>query len=171
LRFWLGKEAKDKHFLNLFSYTGVATLHAALGGATTSTSVDSSTTYLDWFQANLALNGLSDRQHRGVRADVRAWLEQDTRLYDVIMLDPPSFSNSKGAPDFDVQRDHLSLLQLAMARLSPEGVLYFSTNYRRFELDAALVDMWQVTDVSRESIPLDFARNQRIHRCWRLTHA
>ena len=171
LRFWLGKEAKDKHFLNLFSYTGVATLHAALGGATTSTSVDSSATYLDWFQANLALNGLSDRQHRGVRADVRAWLEQDTRLYDVIMVDPPSFSNSKGAPDFDVQRDHLPLLQLAMARLSPEGVLYFSTNYRRFELDAALVDTWQVTDVSQESIPVDFARNQRIHRCWRLRYA
>lgn len=171
LRDWLGKEAKGRHFLNLFSYTGVATLHAALGGATTSTSVDSSATYLDWFQANLALNGLSDRQHRSVRADVRAWLEQDTRFYDIIMVDPPSFSNSKGAVDFEVQRDHLSLLQLAMARLSPTGVLYFSTNYRRFELNAAVADTWQVLDVSQESIPMDFSRNQRIHRCWRLTHA
>lgn len=170
LRAWLGREAKGKHFLNLFSYTGVATLHAAMGGATTSTSVDSSATYLDWFQANLALNGLSERQHRGVRADVRAWLEEDERLYDLIMVDPPSFSNSKGAADFDVQREHLSLLRLAMARLNKEGVLYFSTNYRRFELDATVADICQVVDVSQESIPTDFSRNQRIHRCWRLTH-
>ena len=170
LRTWLGHEAKGKHFLNLFSYTGVATLHAAVGGATTSTSVDSSATYLDWFQANLALNGLSDRQHRSVRADVRTWLEQDERLYDLIMVDPPSFSNSKGAADFDVQREHLSLLELAMARLSKEGVLYFSTNFRRFELDPAVAVIFQVMDVTQESIPMDFSRNQRIHRCWRLTH-
>ena len=170
LRTWLGQEAKGKHFLNLFSYTGVATLHAAMGGATTSTSVDSSATYLEWFQANLALNGLSDRQHRSIRADVRTWLEQDERLYGLIMVDPPSFSNSKGAADFDVQREHLPLLQLAMARLSKEGVLYFSTNYRRFELDPTVADIFQVTDVSQESIPMDFSRNHRIHRCWRLTH-
>jgi 23S rRNA (guanine2445-N2)-methyltransferase / 23S rRNA (guanine2069-N7)-methyltransferase len=88
---------------------------------TTSTSIDSSATYLDWFNANLALNGLSDRQHRGVRADVRDWLSEETRTYDLIMVDPPSFSNSKGQSDFDVQRDHLSLLQLAMARLSEGG--------------------------------------------------
>ena len=145
-------------------------MHAALGGATTSTSVDTSATYLDWFQANLALNGLSDRQHRGVRADVRAWLAQESRQYDLIMLDPPSFSNSKGQDDFDVQRDHLPLLELAMARLSPEGVLYFSTNHRRFSLDSQAMKMWQVKDVTRSSIPEDFSRNQRIHCCWRLTH-
>jgi 23S rRNA (guanine2445-N2)-methyltransferase / 23S rRNA (guanine2069-N7)-methyltransferase len=171
LRAWLGREASGGHFLNLFSYTGVATLHAALGGATTSTSVDSSATYLDWFKANLALNGLSDRQHRGVRADVRDWLSEETRTYDLIMVDPPSFSNSKGQADFDVQRDHLSLLQLAMARLSEGGVLYFSSNHRKFLLDPAVQQTWQVKDVTQGSIPEDFSRNQRIHACWRLTHS
>ena len=171
LRGWLGREAAGGHFLNLFSYTGAATLHAALGGATTSTSVDSSATYLDWFNANLALNGLSDRQHRAIRADVRDWLSEQTRTYDLIMVDPPSFSNSKGQADFDVQRDHLYLLQLAMARLSKEGVLYFSTNHRKFELDPAVEQTWQVTDVTQRSIPEDFSRNQRIHACWRFTHS
>ena len=171
LRTWLGRESSGGHFLNLFSYTGVATLHAALGGATTSTSVDSSATYLDWFNANLALNGLSERQHRGVRADVRDWLSEATRTYDLIMVDPPSFSNSKGQADFDVQRDHLSLLQLAMARLSDEGVLYFSTNHRKFVLDPAVAQTWQVQDVTQDSIPEDFSRNQPIHYCWRLTHS
>ena len=171
LRAWLGREASGGHFLNLFSYTGVATLHAALGGATTSTSIDSSATYLDWFNANLALNGLSDRQHRGVRADVRDWLSEETRTYDLIMVDPPSFSNSKGQADFDVQRDHLSLLELAMARLSDGGVLYFSTNHRKFVLDPAVQQTWQVQDVTQGSIPEDFSRNQRIHACWRLTHS
>jgi 23S rRNA (guanine2445-N2)-methyltransferase / 23S rRNA (guanine2069-N7)-methyltransferase len=171
LRAWLGREASGGHFLNLFSYTGVATLHAALGGATTSTSVDSSATYLDWFKANLALNGLSDRQHRGVRADVRDWLSEETRTYDLIMVDPPSFSNSNGQADFDVQRDHLSLLQLAMARLSEGGVLYFSSNHRKFLLDPAVQQTWQVKDVTQGSIPEDFSRNQRIHACWRLTHS
>jgi 23S rRNA (guanine2445-N2)-methyltransferase / 23S rRNA (guanine2069-N7)-methyltransferase len=170
LRAWLGREASGGHFLNLFSYTGVATLHAALGGATTSTSVDSSATYLDWFKANLALNGLSDRQHRGVRADVRDWLSEETRTYDLIMVDPPSFSNSKGQADFDVQRDHLSLLELAMARLAKKGVLYFSTNHRKFVLDSAVQQTWRVKDVTQGSIPEDFSRNQRIHACWRLTH-
>ena len=170
LRCWIADEARGGHFLNLFSYTGVATLHAAAGGAKTSTSVDASGTYLEWFKANLALNGFSERQHRSVRSDVRTWLETETRLYDVIMLDPPSFSNSKGHSDFNVQTDHLHLLTLAMARLSADGALYFSTNRRRFKLYDRVQQRWHVTDVSRDSIPADFERNQRIHACWRLTH-
>ncbi|MED5314558.1 MAG: bifunctional 23S rRNA (guanine(2069)-N(7))-methyltransferase RlmK/23S rRNA (guanine(2445)-N(2))-methyltransferase RlmL, partial [Pseudomonadota bacterium] len=170
LRSWIAREAKGRHFLNLFSYTGVATLHAAAGGATTSTSVDASTTYLDWFKANLALNGFSERQHRGLRSDVRIWLATDTSHYDLIMLDPPSFSNSKGARDFDVQADHESLLELAMARLSGEGVLYFSTNRRRFELSESVTARWCVENVTAPSIPEDFSRHQRIHACWRLKH-
>ena len=170
LRSWIAREAKGRHFLNLFSYTGVATLHAAAGGATTSASVDASATYLDWFKANLALNGFSERQHRGVRSDVRTWLAKDTRHYDLIMLDPPSFSNSKGARDFDVQADHESLLELAMARLSSEGVLYFSTNRRRFELSESVTARWCVENVTAPSIPEDFSRHQRIHACWRLKH-
>jgi 23S rRNA (guanine2445-N2)-methyltransferase / 23S rRNA (guanine2069-N7)-methyltransferase len=171
LRYWVGKEVKGGHFLNLFSYTGVATLHAALGGATTSTSVDASSTYLKWFHENLALNGLSERQHRGVRADVRQWLSEDRRQYDLIMVDPPSFSNSSGLPDFDVQADHAVLLELAMARLSVGGTLYFSTNHRRFKLDDAISERWHVSDVTSASIPQDFARNKRIHACFRLSHA
>ena len=170
LRSWIASEAKGRHFLNLFSYTGVATLHAAAGGATTSTSVDASATYLDWFKANLALNGFSERQHRGVRSDVRTWLATDTRHYDLIMLDPPSFSNSKGERDFDVQADHETLLELAMARLSSEGVLYFSTNRRRFELSESVTARWCVENVTVSSIPEDFSRHQRIHACWRLQH-
>ncbi|MDA8985578.1 bifunctional 23S rRNA (guanine(2069)-N(7))-methyltransferase RlmK/23S rRNA (guanine(2445)-N(2))-methyltransferase RlmL [Luminiphilus sp.] len=170
LRGWLRSEAKGSHFLNLFSYTGVATLHAALGGATTSTSVDASSTYLQWFNENLALNGLSERQHRGVRADVRQWLSEDRRHYDLIMVDPPSFSNSSGLPDFDVQADHAELLALAMERLSANGTLYFSTNHRRFKLDEAIATRWEVSDVTSASIPQDFARNRRIHACFRLTH-
>jgi 23S rRNA (guanine2445-N2)-methyltransferase / 23S rRNA (guanine2069-N7)-methyltransferase len=171
LRCWIRDQAKGGHFLNLFSYTGVATLHAALGGATTSTSVDASSTYLKWFRENLALNGLSERQHRGVRADVRQWLSEDQRYYDLIMVDPPSFSNSSGQPDFDVQADHAELLALAMARLSANGTLYFSTNHRRFKLDDAITECWQVSDVTSASIPQDFARNKRIHACFRMTHA
>ena len=86
------------------------------------------------------------------------------------MLDPPSFSNSKGQNDFDVQSDHENLVDLAMARLSLDGVLYFSTNRRRFELAEGLFARWQVEDVTSQSIPEDFARNPRIHSCWRLTH-
>lgn len=170
LRSWIAREAKGRHFLNLFSYTGVATLHAAAGGAITSTSVDSSATYLDWFKANLALNGLSDRQHRGVRSDVRTWLATDTRHYDLIMVDPPSFSNSRGENDFDVQADHETLLDLAMARLSSDGVLYFSTNRRRFQLSESVMACWCVENVTAPSIPEDFSRNPRIHSCWRLQH-
>ena len=92
-------------------------------------------------------------------------------MYDLIMVDPPSFSNSKGQADFDVQRDHFSLLELAMARLSGGGVLYFSTNHRKFVLDPAVQQTWQVQDVTHGSIPEDFSRNQRIHACWRLTHS
>ena len=170
LRTWIRREAKGGHFLNLFSYTGVATLHAALGGAITSTSVDASSTYLKWFQANLALNGLSERQHRSERADVRDWLATDKRFYDLIMLDPPSFSNSKDQADFDIQSDHTSLLALAMARLNEKGALYFSTNRRRFKLDPAISERWVVVDVTRDSIPPDFSRPSPIHLCWRLTH-
>ena len=170
LRHWVGRESRGKHFLNLFSYTGVATVHAALGGAVTSTSVDASETYLEWFRANLALNGLSERQHRSVKADVRQWLQEDERLYDVIMLDPPSFSNSKGHQDFDVQTDHRGLIELAMARLKPGGVLYFSTNRRKFELDAALPSKWLLEDMTKASIPPDFSRSKRIHHCWQIRH-
>lgn len=171
LRLRLGAEAAGKHFLNLFCYTGVATLHAAAGGATTSTSVDLSNTYLDWLRDNLALNGLSERQHRLEKADVRSWLAASERQWDLILLDPPSFSNSKATEEtFDVQRDHVGLLELAMARLTPGGVLYFSNNRRKFRLDDTVHERWQVEDITPSTLGPDFQRGSPIHRCWRLQH-
>lgn len=171
LRERLGREAAGCHFLNLFCYTGVATLHAALGGAHTTTSVDLSKTYLAWFAENLAINGLSDRQHRAERADCLAWLEAQTRFWDLILLDPPSFSNSKAMDTtLDVQRDHVALIEAAMARLAPGGTLYFSNNLRRFRLDPTIGSRFQVEDITRQTIPPDFERRHTIHHCWRIAH-
>jgi 23S rRNA (guanine2445-N2)-methyltransferase / 23S rRNA (guanine2069-N7)-methyltransferase len=110
-----------------------------LGGARSTTSVDLSNTYLGWMRKNLALNGISEQRHRLLRADVVSWLGESEDVFDLILLDPPSFSNSSGsASDFDVQRDHAELIAAAMSRLSSEGALYFSNNRRRFRLDAGL---------------------------------
>ena len=171
LRLRLAEEAEGKHFLNLFCYTGAATIHAALGGATTSTSVDLSNTYLRWLTDNLALNGLSDRQHRVERADCLEWLKSCSRQFDLIMLDPPSFSNSKSMEtSFDVERDQEALLNAAMSVLAPDGVLYFSTNRRGFRLSPDIEQRYEVRNLSRDTIPMDFERNRDIHQCWRITH-
>ena len=171
LRLRLAEEAEGKHFLNLFCYTGAATIHAALGGATTSTSVDLSNTYLRWLTDNLALNGLSDRQHRVERADCLEWLKSCSRQFDLIMLDPPSFSNSKSMEtSFDVERDQEALLTAAMSVLAPDGVLYFSTNRRGFRLSPDIEQRYDVRNISRDTIPMDFERNRDIHQCWRITH-
>jgi len=170
LRARMADEARGGHFLNLFCYTGVATVQAALGGATQTTSIDLSATYLEWLADNLRGNGIGGTSHRIAQADALAWLEADRSRYNVIFCDPPTFSNSKRAEDFDVQRDHVRLLQAAMARLADNGVLYFSNNYRRFRLDAEAASAFaDVEDISASTIPPDFARNPRIHRAWRLT--
>jgi 23S rRNA (guanine2445-N2)-methyltransferase / 23S rRNA (guanine2069-N7)-methyltransferase len=170
LRMRLHDEARDARFLNLFAYTGAATVHAALGGARATTTVDLSTTYLEWCADNLQENGLGGGKHRLVQADAIAWLEGDTGQYDLVFCDPPTFSNSKRATDFDVQASHVRLLRAAIARLAPGGVLYFSNNYRRFKLDeAAIGEFANVGDISASTIPPDFERDARIHRCWRIT--
>jgi 23S rRNA (guanine2445-N2)-methyltransferase / 23S rRNA (guanine2069-N7)-methyltransferase len=170
LRLRIFDEARDARFLNLFAYTGAATVHAALGGARTTTTVDLSATYLQWCADNLQENGLGGARHRLVQADAIAWLEADTGQYDLVFCDPPTFSNSKRADDFDVQAAHVRLLRAAVARLAPGGVLYFSNNFRRFRLDEAQVAQFAgVEDISAHTIPPDFERNPRIHRCWRLT--
>lgn len=162
-------EADGKRFLNLFCYTGAASVQAAVGGAAETTSVDLSATYLEWAAANLALNGATGRQHRLVQADAMAWLDADRGQYDLVFCDPPTFSNSARAEDFDTQRDHVRLLRAAMARLAPGGVLVFSNNYRRFRLDeAAVAEFAQAQEITPETIAQDFARNPRIHRCWEL---
>ena len=167
LRLRIQQEAAGKRFLNLYCYTATATVHAAKGGARTTTSVDLSKTYLDWARRNLSLNGFSDK-NRLEQADVMTWLAADRGEYELIFIDPPTFSNSKRVEGvFDVQRDQVQLIDLAMARLAPGGVLYFSNNFRKFELDAGLQTRYQVEDISASTLDPDYARNPKIHRAWR----
>ena len=169
LRLRIGREARGKRFLNLFCYTGAATVHAAAGGAASTTSVDLSATYLDWAGANLALNGIGGGSHRLVQADAMAWLERDRGQYDLVFCDPPTFSNSARAEDFDAQRDHVRLIGAAMARLAPGGLLLFSNNFRRFRMDTEGVEaIASVREISAATIGPDFERNPRIHRAWEL---
>jgi 23S rRNA (guanine2445-N2)-methyltransferase / 23S rRNA (guanine2069-N7)-methyltransferase len=171
VRLRLGREAAGKRLLNLFCYTGAATAHAAAGGAAATVGVDLSATYLDWARRNLALNGLDDAAHQRVQADVMSWLATERGRFDVIFCDPPTFSNSKRAADFDVQREHVRLLELAMARLADDGLLLFSNNFRRFKLDdAAVAAFADCREISAATLDPDFARNPRIHRCWELRH-
>lgn len=171
MRLRIGREARGLSLLNLFCYTGAATVHGAAGGARTTTSVDLSATYLEWAGRNMQLNGIDGPAHRRVQADVMRWLDSDAERYDLIFCDPPTFSNSKRANDFDVQRHHVTLLERAMARLAPGGTLWFSNNFRRFKLDEeGLAAFAAVTDISRSTLDPDFQRNTRIHRCWELRH-
>ena len=168
LRLRIQREAAGKRFLNLFCYTATATVHAAKGGARSTTSVDLSKTYLDWARRNLSLNGYSDK-NRLEQGDVMAWLEADRGEYDLIFIDPPTFSNSKRMEGvFDIQRDHVQLLDLAMARLAPGGVLYFSNNFRKFVLDESLPARYALEEITASTLDPDFARNGKIHRAWRL---
>jgi len=170
MRLRIAAEAEDTRFLNLFGYTGAATIHAAVGRARTTTTVDLSGTYLQWCADNLAANGIGGDRHRLVQADALAWLEADRAQYDLVFCDPPTFSNSKRAGDFDVQAAHVRLLRAAVMRLAPGGVLYFSNNFRRFRLDeAAVAEFAAVEEVTASTIPPDFERNARIHRSWRIT--
>lgn len=165
----LGALARDKHFLNLFAYTGTATVHAAVGGARSTTSVDMSQTYLSWARRNLELNGIDGPRHALIRADCLQWLDSAQGHYDLIFLDPPTFSNSKDMKGtFDVQRDHVDLLRKAARLLSKDGVLIFSTNNRHFKLDREALPELVIEDITRQTIPMDFERNPRIHHCWRI---
>ena len=165
--------ARDKRFLNLFCYTGSVSVYAAAGGAAETTSVDLSQTYLEWATRNLALNGFGGGpdhvgRHKLVRADAARYLEDHSAMYDLIFVDPPTFSNSKSAADFDVQRDHVRLLQLCGERLLAGGTILFSNNYRRFKLDEAALGGFEIRDISAATIPFDFERNRRIHQAWEL---
>ena len=166
----LREQANGRRFLNLFGYTGTATVHAALGGAARTTTVDLSATYLDWARRNLDLNGFRGTRHELIQADCRQWLLWARDRYDLIFLDPPTFSNSKRLEaTFDVQRDHVELIRQTLRLLAPDGVLLFSTNARQFRLDAATLTELDIEDWSRRTLPPDFARHPKIHQCWRLT--
>jgi 23S rRNA (guanine2445-N2)-methyltransferase / 23S rRNA (guanine2069-N7)-methyltransferase len=168
----LSGAAQGKSFLNLFAYTGAATVYAAAGGARTSVSVDLSRTYLDWAQRNLTLNGLALPAHAFVQADCREWLAEAagrSPRFDLIFLDPPTFSNSKRMEGvLDVNRDHPQLIDACVRLLAPEGLLVFSTNAQRFRLAAELDERLAILDVSAATLPADFARNPRIHRCYEI---
>ena len=181
VRRMLGEMAAGKRFLNLFCYTGAATVQAALGGreaaeqgsagASESVSVDLSKTYLEWARENFALNRLDPARHRTVRDDCLRWLENADGEFDLIFLDPPTFSNSKKMADtLDVQRDHAKLVRLAMARLAPGGTLVFSNNQRRFTLEAALVEQFRVEDISAKTFDPDFQRRPDLHHVFLIRH-
>lgn len=162
--------AKNKRFLNLFCYTATASVQAALGGALFTTSVDLSSTYLNWAKENFELNNLSNK-HRLERADVLEWLLSGNSLFDVIFCDPPTFSNTKKTNRiFDVQNNHEKLIIRAMNRLAKGGVLYFSNNYSRFKLSSALYERFEISDISGRTIDFDFNRRQNIHKAYKIAH-
>ena len=182
------KEARNKKVLNLFCYTGTASIHAAVGGADHTLSVDMSNTYLDWLGQNFELNGIPFTEldgraplpsrlppHATLRADCVEWLArtaQDDRApkFDMIFCDPPTFSNSKKMEDsWDIQRDHVSLIGDAVQLLAPGGVLYFSTNRQRFKLDA--LEGLKVEDITLQTLGEDYKRPPAPHRAWRITRS
>jgi 23S rRNA (guanine2445-N2)-methyltransferase / 23S rRNA (guanine2069-N7)-methyltransferase len=168
----LQKAANGKRFLNLFAYTGTATVYAAAGGAASTTTVDMSRTYLDWAQRNLSINNLMGRQHTLVQADCLEWLReaaQGRERYDLIFLDPPTFSNSKRMEGvLDIERDHESLVDSCIRLLATGGMLVFSTNAQKFRLADVLMSRYAVRDISAATLPKDFERNPRIHRCFEI---
>jgi 23S rRNA (guanine2445-N2)-methyltransferase / 23S rRNA (guanine2069-N7)-methyltransferase len=164
--------AAGRPFLDLFGYTGTATVSAALGGSPGSLTVDLSETYLEWARRNFALNGLDQREHRTERADCLEWLRRPhAQRYGLVFLDPPTFSNSKRmrAAVLDVQRDHVALVHSAARLLEPDGVLLFSANAHRFRLDIEALAAYDVVDLSRRTLPPDFLRRQRMHHLWRIS--
>ncbi|MBF5058099.1 23S rRNA m(2)G2445 methyltransferase [Alcanivorax sp. 521-1] len=170
MRLRIAEEAAGKRFLNLFAYTGAATVQALAGGARRAVTVDTSRRYLDWAACNLALNGFATDRHPLVRADAQAWLDDCKEQFDLIFCDPPTFSNNKGREDFVVQEHHGDLIRRIMKRLEPGGVLYFSCNYRRFELEESLRRWYAVEDLTAWSLPEDFRRNGAIHHCYAIRH-
>lgn len=169
----VGSKVEGKRFLNLFAYTGTASVHAAGGGAKSTATVDLSQTYLDWAERNMAANGFDGDEHTFERGDVMAWITEARRTgrrFDLVFVDPPTFSNSKamGKRTWDVQRDHVELLIGVSRLLSEEGEAVFSCNLRSFKPDEEALAKYGVTleDITAATIPHDFERNPRIHKCY-----
>lgn len=164
------ERASGKRFLNLFSYTGSFTVYAAAGGAVTTTTVDLSRTYLDWAEENLRVNALEGASHRLVRADAMAFISEHAPgpAYDLAVVDPPTFSNSKRMEGiWDIQRHHASLLNRLLALMAPGGLAYFSTNFRRFQLEREALAWPEVREISNQTVPQDFT-DRKVHRTWLL---
>ena len=170
----LGQMSKGKDFLNLFAYTGSASVHAGLGGARSTTTVDMSRTYLEWAERNLRLNSLSGRAHRLIQADCLGWLQETDEQFDLIFIDPPTFSNSKRMEEsFDVQRDHMRLLEDLKRLMRKGGTIMFSNNKRgfRMDLDGLAKLGLKAQEITQKTQSQDFARNRQIHNCWLITAA
>ncbi|MFQ3250619.1 bifunctional 23S rRNA (guanine(2069)-N(7))-methyltransferase RlmK/23S rRNA (guanine(2445)-N(2))-methyltransferase RlmL [Glaciecola sp.] len=170
-RLMFKQQCANKDVLNLFAYTGSVSVHAAQAKAKSVTTVDMSNTYLDWAKENFALNKLNGAFHFE-QADCLKWLKRHHGKYDLMFIDPPSFSNSKRMDDtWDVQRDHVSLLSDAKECLNPGGKIFFSNNLRQFKLDLDAVQAlgFNIEDITQKSIPEDFKRNPKIHKCWILS--
>lgn len=169
----IGELAKGKDFLNLFAYTGSATVHAALGGAKSTTTIDMSNTYLNWAEQNLILNDIEGKQHKLIQADCLQWLEKCDRQFDLIFVDPPTFSNSKRMEEsWDVQRDHVKLMSNLKRVLSNNGTIVFSNNKRGFKMNLVALEELGLSavEISHKTLPLDFERNKQIHNCWMIQH-
>lgn len=167
------EHSKGKRFLNLFAYTGAFSVYAAAGGAASTTTVDLSNTYLDWARENMRLNGLGGPGDQFVRDDATAYLHfrslRHEEPFDVAVVDPPTYSRSKKtAIAWDVQRDHLELLELLMRQMTHQGRVYFSTNLRGFRLHESVASLATIREITRQTVPPDF-RNNPSHRCWLLT--
>ncbi|MCP4163987.1 MAG: bifunctional 23S rRNA (guanine(2069)-N(7))-methyltransferase RlmK/23S rRNA (guanine(2445)-N(2))-methyltransferase RlmL [Deltaproteobacteria bacterium] len=170
IRSMIREKAKGTKFLNLFAYTGTASVHAAAGGAKSTLSVDASKTYIDWARDNMALNGFGERKHRYEKEDCFTFLKNCRDRFDLIFLDPPTFSNTKSSRStLDIQRDHVALIKMAAARLEKDGTLVFSNNFRKFKLDEDALKAFKITEISEKTISEDFRRNNKIHRSWIIT--
>jgi 23S rRNA (guanine2445-N2)-methyltransferase / 23S rRNA (guanine2069-N7)-methyltransferase len=173
MRLLIQQQAKDKNFLNLYAYTGTASVHAARGGAKSSTTIDMSNTHLEWAKNNFNINGM-DGNHSIIRANSQEWLSEQAQAaekmrYELIFLDPPTFSNSKRMENhFDIQIDYIELINDALALLTEDGILYFSTNFKRFKIDTELFADTVIEDISQSTIPHDFSRSPRVHYCWKI---
>jgi 23S rRNA G2069 N7-methylase RlmK/C1962 C5-methylase RlmI len=162
--------AAGKRFLNLFAYTGSFSVYAAAGGAEETTTVDWSNTYLEWAQRNMALNGFESPNHQFIRDSAVDFVYNHPRVptYDLAVVDPPTFSNSKRTENlWDVQRDSVPLLEQLLLLMKPGGVIYFSNNFRGFKMEADTLLVKQIHEISNQTVPPNY-RNRRIHRCWRL---
>jgi 23S rRNA (cytosine1962-C5)-methyltransferase len=173
LREKVRSEAEGKNVLNLFAYTGSFSVYSASAKANLVVTLDLSNTYLRWAKENMELNGLYDEsKHYFIQDDVKEWLADPPNniKYDIIIMDPPTFSNSKRMREvLDIQRDHITLINNALDMLSPNGVLYFSTNFRRFKLDVEALGHAKIKDITAQTIPDDF-RDKKIHYCYKITH-
>jgi 23S rRNA (cytosine1962-C5)-methyltransferase len=165
------KDAKDKRVLNLFCYTGSFSVYAAAGGARQVVSADLSNTYLDWAKRNMELNGFSGKEYEFVRVDVLQWLPGlPAESFDLIVLDPPTFSNSKAMKDlFDIQLQHVELINTCLSKLAPNGVLYFSTNARKFVMEGALIG-GAIKEITTATTPFDF-KGKLLRWCYSITKA